>query len=44
MMGDQKWKIVRPFGVDLCGGVRTHDSLDQTKVDEFMNEAHRLAG
>lgn len=27
---------VRPFGVDLCSGVRTDGRLDQTKLDAFM--------
>jgi phosphoribosylanthranilate isomerase len=28
---------VRPFGVDLCSGVRTEGHLDQAKLDAFMN-------
>ena len=28
---------VRPFGVDLCSGVRTDGHLDQAKLDAFMN-------
>lgn len=27
---------VRPFGVDLCSGVRTNDQLDRTKLRAFM--------
>ncbi len=27
---------VRPFGVDLCSGVRTDGHLDQAKLDAFM--------
>ena len=27
---------VRPFGVDLCSGVRTNDRLDQQKLTAFM--------
>jgi phosphoribosylanthranilate isomerase len=27
---------VRPFGVDLCSGVRTNGHLDQAKLDAFM--------
>ncbi|NNF12068.1 MAG: phosphoribosylanthranilate isomerase [Gemmatimonadetes bacterium] len=27
---------VRPFGVDLCSGVRTNGSLDEEKLREFM--------
>ena len=29
---------VRPYGVDLCNGVRTDDALDPTKLAAFMNE------
>lgn len=28
---------VRPFGLDLCGGVRTGGLLDQTKLEAFMD-------
>ena len=28
---------VRPFGVDLCGGVRTDGRLDEKKLSHFMN-------
>jgi phosphoribosylanthranilate isomerase len=31
---------VRPFGVDLCTGVRTHGKLDAAKLANFMKEAH----
>jgi len=27
---------VRPFGLDLCSGVRTDDRLDETKLAQFM--------
>jgi phosphoribosylanthranilate isomerase len=27
---------VRPFGIDLCGGVRTDGRLDQAKLERFM--------
>lgn len=27
---------VKPFGVDLCSGVRTHDRLDRAKLEAFM--------
>jgi phosphoribosylanthranilate isomerase len=33
---------VRPFGVDLCSGVRTEGRLDATKLDAFI-EAVRQA-
>lgn len=29
-------RTVRPFGVDLCSGVRTDGHLDQVKLDAFM--------
>ena len=28
---------VRPFGVDVCSGVRTNDQLDPSKLAHFMN-------
>jgi phosphoribosylanthranilate isomerase len=30
---------VRPFGVDICSGVRTHGKLDPAKLANFMKEA-----
>jgi phosphoribosylanthranilate isomerase len=30
---------VRPFGVDLCSGVRTDEKLDSRKLEAFMAEA-----
>jgi phosphoribosylanthranilate isomerase len=35
-------RIVRPYGVDLCNGVRTKSKLDQTKLKSFI-EAVRKA-
>ena len=32
---------VRPFGVDLCSGVRTNGALDPAKLTTFMTEVHR---
>ncbi len=29
-------KAVRPFGVDLCSGVRTNDALDEKKLRKFV--------
>jgi phosphoribosylanthranilate isomerase len=29
---------VRPFGVDICSGLRTNGALDATKVEAFMSE------
>lgn len=31
-------RTVRPFGVDLCSGVRTADELDEHKLEQFMNQ------
>jgi phosphoribosylanthranilate isomerase len=31
---------VRPFGLDLCSGVRTHGALDPTKLERFVAAAH----
>ena len=31
-------QIVQPFGVDVCGGVRTDNKLDETKVKQFCAE------
>jgi phosphoribosylanthranilate isomerase len=28
---------VRPFGVDICSGLRTNGSLDESKVGAFMS-------
>ena len=30
---------VRPFGVDICSGVRTHGKLDAAKLANFIKEA-----
>jgi phosphoribosylanthranilate isomerase len=30
---------VRPFGVDICSGVRTNGRLDEAKLANFMDEA-----
>jgi phosphoribosylanthranilate isomerase len=35
---------VRPFGVDVCSGLRTGGSLDESKLDEFMTAVARVAG
>jgi len=34
---------VRPFGVDLCSGLRTDGRLDAAKLDEFMRAVHEAA-
>lgn len=35
----QAVRDVRPFGLDLCTGVRTNDRLDQAKLKAFMRAA-----
>jgi phosphoribosylanthranilate isomerase len=30
---------VRPFGVDICSGVRTNGKLDPAKLANFIKEA-----
>lgn len=35
-------KIVRPFGVDLCSGVRTDNSLDLNKLKEFIGAVRKV--
>ncbi len=30
-------KLVKPFGVDICSGVRTNGLLDENKLKEFIN-------
>lgn len=34
---------VRPFGVDVCSGLRTNGKLDQRKLGEFMHEVRRVS-
>ena len=34
---------VRPYGVDLCTGVRTNDQLDEVKLLSFMEEVRRAS-
>jgi len=29
--------LVQPYGIDLCSGVRTHDSLDESKLTDFFS-------
>ena len=35
-------EIVRPFGVDVCSGVRTNDLLDAEKLTAFIREVNSL--
>ena len=32
---------VRPFGVDVCTGVRTEGQLDEVKLTDFLAQVHR---
>ena len=34
---------VRPFAVDVCSGVRSEGSLDETKLSRFVNRIVSLA-
>jgi phosphoribosylanthranilate isomerase len=36
-------RFVRPYGVDVCSGVRTDDRLDRRKVVAFLEELRRKA-
>lgn len=33
---------VKPFGVDLCSGVRTNNMLDENKLSGFFNEIYKI--
>lgn len=35
-------RLVRPFGVDLCSGVRTNSRLDPDKLKAFIAEVRRM--
>jgi phosphoribosylanthranilate isomerase len=35
-------RLVRPFGVDLCSGVRTNSRLDPGKLKAFIAEVRRM--
>ncbi|MEL7001774.1 MAG: phosphoribosylanthranilate isomerase [Bacteroidota bacterium] len=35
-------KVVRPFAVDLCSGVRTNAHLDSNKLKAFISEVRRI--
>lgn len=37
-------RAVRPYGLDLCSGVRTDGALDEGKLAEFMGRVHGGAG
>jgi phosphoribosylanthranilate isomerase len=34
--------VVRPFGVDVCSGVRTNGKLDKTRLHSFINAVHNI--
>lgn len=36
------WAAVRPFGFDICSGVRTNDNLDEQKLAAFFAAVARL--
>lgn len=38
----QAIETVRPFGVDICSGVRTEGRLDPDKLGAFINAVHSL--
>ena len=35
-------KIVRPFGVDVCSGLRTNGKLDEDKLKQFCGCVRRM--
>ncbi len=37
-------RTVRPFGVDVCSGVRTDGNLDASKLHTFIQAVHSVAG
>jgi phosphoribosylanthranilate isomerase len=37
-------RTVRPYGVDVCTGVRSEDSLDRRKVVSFFEALRKIAG
>lgn len=37
------WTAVRPWGFDVCSGVRTHDHLDETKLAAFFAAVAQLS-
>ncbi|MBT5427608.1 MAG: phosphoribosylanthranilate isomerase, partial [Bacteroidetes bacterium] len=34
-------EIVKPFGVDVCNGVRTNEKLDPAKLKKFIDNVKR---
>ena len=40
----EAWAAVRPYGFDVCSGLRTDGVLDQSKLAAFMGQVARLGG
>jgi phosphoribosylanthranilate isomerase len=40
---DEAIKTVKPFGVDICSGVRTEGKLDKIKLSAFINAVRNAA-
>lgn len=38
----QAFEFVRPYGIDLCSGVRTSGRLDEAKLKQFFDEVKRI--
>ena len=36
------WSAVRPWGFDICSGVRTNDNLDEQRLAAFFGAVNRL--
>lgn len=39
----EAWARVRPYGFDLCSGLRTNNQLDRVKVKQFFDQINRLS-
>ena len=37
-MNVKHFNFVKPYGIDLCSGVRTDRKLDETKLSEFFEK------
>jgi len=35
---DEAISLVKPFGVDVCSGVRTNNKLDEQKLKSFVEK------
>lgn len=38
----EAWVAVRPYGFDVCSGLRTDGVLDESKLAAFMRQVERL--